>query len=350
MFQRLKSINHGCLYGTTTRHDYCQHSTQSPRSSPNFTSFRSVYHTNISNNTSTKSLPCWMIRRKMNLLIRPYHNDDNGPYTLHDDDSYDADADGDEDDWKCYTRFSIGSMSSDSTTDTRKSISSMDKIPKTLRDTNVSHAVTNFTKKDDPIMLNGIDKTIFLQREPHASSSSSINALSSSWSIYVCDDDSHVSHPTTAHQPSTTTIFRLVRKSEPSSALYLHGMEIIHAIDSIYHRDRTVTFTILRQSDDTSEIFVAHGIRDIRTKLYSVMTPSEITFQPRPRQYRHMESDELWDNTMIHDVVSSLIAVGIHDTSMCTSLWQTLSSSSSGSSYSTDNDTDSESEMEMTEI
>jgi hypothetical protein len=57
---------------------------------------------------------------------------------------------------------------------------------------------------------------------------------------------------------------------------------------------------------------------------------------------------DLWENSMIHDVVTSLIAVGIHDTSMSTSLWSTLSSSSS-SSYddSTDNDSDGGSENEM---
>ena len=354
-----------------------------------------------------------------------------GNYILRNDENEDDDDD-DEDDWKYYTRFSIGSMSSDSTiSDPQKNATSiMNYKSKELQDSSIPRTVV--TKQSDSLLLllpdhctNAVCHSLL---PPPPTPPSSLNILSSSWSIYVCHNDT-----TTATITTTTTIFRLVRNSESSSALYLHGMEIIHAIDAIYHRDPTVTFTIVLSSnqnindnhknDMIKELYVADDMTDIRTKLYSLMVPSEITCQARPRpaathnddrsnvfrwsslaecrdwtdhhdcdlgvtQVRRradshpmieskMEFDDddddddeifdsmidgidldntendgidLWDSAMIHDVVSSLMAIGIHDTSMSSSLWTTLSSSSSSSSYTTDNDSDSGSEMEMVEI
>ena len=245
-----------------------------------------------------------------------------------------------------------------------------------------------------------------------------------------------------------TTIFRLVRDSEPLSALYLHGMEIIHWMDNIHNRrDHTVTFSIILQNGTEEIIYVSDHMNDVRTKLYSCMLPCEITFQPRPEPHHRNDSDiwrrkshvetivsettihdrreifrlssaayhntiriqnksschldpamlrrrrdscpiiesklefdddydcdehfgclagdkdvdngydadcDEWENSMIRDVVSSLITVGIHDTSLSTSRWTTLSSSSSSLSSddesTTDKDNENGSEMEMAEI
>jgi hypothetical protein len=286
--------------------------------------------------------------------------------------------------------------------------------------------------------------------------------LNTSWTIYVCNnpyddtDDTEVAYDNDQSQLSsshTQTVFRLVRNSEPQSALYLYGIEIIHCIDAIYERDNTTTFTIHSStgsndcctSNDTSipkEIYYANNIQDIRNQLYQSLLPLEYTHTTRTKSYRPirhdidvelmivrkfgqknkfhsmnddpsnvfrniptnidcyddddtssfinfneeydisltepieandmtqhhilpftfpliestMEFDDdmdsinyvndvdynndtntnfLWDDTMIQDVVSSLIAVGVYDTSIASSsLWNTLSASASSSSLS----------------
>jgi hypothetical protein len=411
--------------------------------------------------------------------IRPNYKalHDHEHCTLLDDDD-----DSDVDDWKHYSRFSVGSMSSVGTTDTPKHVSSVsssddgsndfDEIENDVnQNDDTIHSKVHLTQEnDDSLLLDEFNSALFYE-EHHTPTTPLAFNLKSSWTIYVCpiqEIDRSLVKAIPQENPTTTTIFRLVRNSEPSSALYVHGMEIIYMIDSIYDRDHTVTFSIIIQIGSTQEIYVTDYVNDVRTKLYKCMLPSEITFHPRPQQHHchhHNNNDEvapltpmtksigttirhdknevfrfssaeyhdmirnnnnnnsnsnsnsnngssqlehstlrrrcdsspmiesklefddynmdeysnhvnrcndtenirnnfgghLSENAMLHDVVTSLLAVRIRDGSSSSSHWSTLSSSSSSldntndddddeADDSTDNYSESGSEMEMAEI